>query len=90
MRSAPDLLIAEIQQASDTTYRLFDWNRVDRDGKPRALHIEQALEMIDFNRGPVNPVRPVATEKSGVERLVACDKFVLDRWQLDARRGSAA
>jgi mannose-6-phosphate isomerase len=78
------LLIAEIQQASDTTYRLFDWNRIDRNGKPRALHIEQALEVIDFDRGPVNPVRPVATEKSGVERLVACDKFVLVRWQLEA------
>ena len=50
------LLIAEIQQASDTTYRLFDWNRVDRDGQPRQLHIEQALDTIDFGRGPVNPV----------------------------------
>jgi mannose-6-phosphate isomerase len=78
------LLIAEIQQASDTTYRLFDWNRVDRDGKPRALHIEQALEVIDFDRGPVNPVRPISTQKPGIERLVACDKFMLDRWQLDA------
>jgi mannose-6-phosphate isomerase len=77
------LLIAEIQQASDTTYRLFDWNRVDRDGKPRALHIEQALDVIDFNRGPVNPVRPTATGRKGVQRLAACDKFVLDRHQLD-------
>jgi mannose-6-phosphate isomerase len=77
------LLIAEIQQASDTTYRLFDWNRVDRDGKPRALHIDQALGVIDFDRGPVNPVRPMATQRRGVERLAACDKFVLDRWQLD-------
>ncbi len=78
------LLIAEIQQASDTTYRLFDWNRVDRDGKPRALHIEQALETIDFDRGPVNPSRPEATERIDVERLVECGKFVLDRWHLDA------
>jgi mannose-6-phosphate isomerase len=78
------LLIAEIQQASDTTYRLFDWNRVDRNGNPRALHIEQALDVIDFDRGPVNTVRPVATQRRGVERLAACDKFVLDRWQLDA------
>jgi mannose-6-phosphate isomerase len=76
------LLIAEIQQASDTTYRLFDWNRVDRDGKPRALHIEQALAVIDFSRGPVNAVVPQTTGTPHIERLVACDKFVLDRWSI--------
>ncbi|HEX4413911.1 MAG TPA: type I phosphomannose isomerase catalytic subunit [Lacipirellulaceae bacterium] len=73
------LLVAEIQQSSDTTYRLFDWNRIDRDGKPRELHIEQALGVIDFARGPVAPVRPSATSSPGVERLVTCDKFILDR-----------
>jgi mannose-6-phosphate isomerase len=78
------LLVAEIQQASDTTYRLFDWNRVDRDGKPRELHIAQALETIDFARGPVNPVTPEATNAPGVERLVACDKFILGRRTLRA------
>jgi mannose-6-phosphate isomerase len=72
------LLVAEIQQSSDTTYRLFDWNRVDRDGKPRELHIEQALGVIDFERGPVDPVRPL-TRSPGVERLVTCGKFILDR-----------
>jgi mannose-6-phosphate isomerase len=76
------LLIAEIQQASDTTYRLFDWNRVDRDGKPRELHIEQSLDTIDFARGPVDATKPVATATAGVERLTACDKFVLDRWTI--------
>jgi mannose-6-phosphate isomerase len=73
------LLIAEIQQASDTTYRLFDWNRVDRDGKPRALHIEESLATIDYSRGPVDPVKPRTTDIPHVERLVSCDKFVLDR-----------
>ncbi len=50
------LIVAEIQQASDTTFRLFDWNRVGTDGKPRPLHIEQALEVIDFNAGPISPI----------------------------------
>jgi mannose-6-phosphate isomerase len=77
------LLIAEIQQASDTTFRLFDWNRVDRDGRPRELHIEQALAVIDFNRGPVMPRSPQPTGRPQTERLVACDKFILDRWQFD-------
>jgi mannose-6-phosphate isomerase len=78
------LLIAEIQQASDTTYRLFDWNRVDRHGKPRPLHIREALDTIDYARGPVNPRDPLATDRPNVERLVECDKFILDRCRLDA------
>src|SRR5574339_229278 len=42
------LVIFEIQQNSDTTYRVFDWNRVGLDGKPRELHIPQSLASIDF------------------------------------------
>jgi mannose-6-phosphate isomerase len=78
------LLIAEIQQASDTTYRLFDWNRVDRDGKPRQLHISEALDVTDYTRGPVNAVTPTLTSEHGIEHLVQCDKFILDRWRLSA------
>jgi mannose-6-phosphate isomerase len=73
------LVIAEIQQASDTTFRLFDWNRVDADGRPRPLHIEQSLAVIDYQRGPVAPQTPASTGAPGRERLAACDKFVLDR-----------
>ncbi len=80
------LLVAEIQQASDTTYRLFDWNRTGPDGKPRPLHIEQGLEVIDDGRGPVEPQRPRPTGRRGVSRLVECDKFLLDRWQYDSPR----
>jgi mannose-6-phosphate isomerase len=79
------LVVAEIQQASDTTYRLFDWNRVGHDGQPRALHIEQALAAIDYSAGPVTPALPQSTERPQVERLVACDKFVLDRWTISDR-----
>ena len=43
------LVIFEIQQNSDTTYRVFDWNRVGLDGKPRELHIPQSLASIDFD-----------------------------------------
>ncbi len=42
-------LIVEVQQNSDTTYRVFDWNRMGLDGKPRALHINQSLASIDFS-----------------------------------------
>lgn len=75
------LVIAEIQQASDTTFRLHDWNRVDAAGNPRQLHVEESLATIDYTRGPVASQRPQPIGPS-VERLVACDKFLLDRLTL--------
>ncbi|MEI6694990.1 MAG: type I phosphomannose isomerase catalytic subunit [Bacteroidota bacterium] len=45
----PGLLLAEIQQTSDTTYRIYDWDRVDENGISRQLHIDEALDAIDFN-----------------------------------------
>jgi len=44
----PGLLLAEIQQTSDTTYRIYDWDRLDDKGNPRQLHLEEALDAIDF------------------------------------------
>lgn len=76
------LLIAEIQQASDTTFRLFDWNRRDASGQPRPLHVDKSLATIDYARGPVAPQRP-RDLGGGRERLVECDKFTLDRCTFD-------
>ena len=67
------LLIAEIQTPSDTTYRVFDWNRVDDRGKARPLHIEEALESINFDAAGDN--LPVTT----VGRLVDCEYFKIDK-----------
>lgn len=80
------LLVAEIQQASNTTFRLFDWNRVGADGQPRPLHIDQSLETIDYERGPVEPRVPQPTSDPDASRLVTCEKFVLDRWTLEGRK----
>lgn len=77
------LVIAEVQQSSDVTYRLFDWNRTAPDGRPRALHVEQSLDAIDYEQGPVDPVIPRTSEQPGVEQLVACDKFVIERHRVD-------
>lgn len=74
------LLVAEIQQASDCTFRLFDWNRVDKDGQPRQLHVEQAMEVIDFERGPVEFVARSSPRNNGARILVECDKFVLSEF----------
>src|SRR5699024_6040589 len=45
------VLLAEIQQSSDVTYRVFDWNRTDARGNPRQLHVDLAMEAIDFQVG---------------------------------------
>ncbi|NDC64355.1 MAG: class I mannose-6-phosphate isomerase [Planctomycetia bacterium] len=71
------LMVAEIQQSSDVTYRLHDWNRTGPDGKPRPLHVDAGLEAVTRTE-PVGPVRPAATSDSAVHRLVTSDYFVLD------------
>ncbi|MEX0728271.1 MAG: type I phosphomannose isomerase catalytic subunit [Planctomycetaceae bacterium] len=75
------VLFAEVQQTSDATFRLFDWNRLGTDGKPRQLHQEAALQSIDWSRGPVDPVRgePLAGDAPGnrATKLVACDYFAM-------------
>jgi len=67
------LLIAEIQTPSDTTYRLFDFNRVDDTGKPRQLHIREALESIHFDTSGGD--LPVTT----LGRLIDCEYFKIDK-----------
>lgn len=75
------ILLAEIQQSSDVTFRLFDWNRVGADGNPRPVHVEQSLECIDFQRGPVNKVTPVRVPgvDHHLEELVTCPFFTIRR-----------
>jgi mannose-6-phosphate isomerase len=77
-----DVLVFEVQQNSDVTFRLYDWNHVDtQTGQPRALQVDQALACIDFARGPVGPVVPVVEELKSVlrERLFHCAHFELWR-----------
>jgi len=72
------LLIAEIQQASNTTFRIDDWGRVDADGNPRDLHIEQGIAATDFARGPVM-AQTAQVDADGAETVVSCDKFTIRR-----------
>ncbi len=78
-----ELLICEIQQASDTTFRLYDWNRVDAAGKARPLHIAQALDAIDFASGPVEPIREGGAKPTVKKSLVTCDKFTLSSLEIN-------
>jgi mannose-6-phosphate isomerase len=83
------VLMAEVQQTSDATFRLFDWNRRDAKGQSRQLHIEEALACINWDSGPVHPVRaegypggeaqgrkPLAHSQR--QRLVRCRYFTLE------------
>lgn len=74
--------IAEIQQNSDTTYRVFDWNRVGLDGKPRALHVEHAARVSDFSDTTGHDLcRPahLPTANCLHESYVMCEKFAFEK-----------
>ncbi|MBW1807740.1 MAG: class I mannose-6-phosphate isomerase [Deltaproteobacteria bacterium] len=74
------IVLAEIQQASDTTYRVFDWNRVGLDGKPRQLHVAQALDSINFDINGKPPHAPPPSGRQGI----ACKAFTFERIGLAA------
>jgi len=78
-----DLVVFEIQQNSDLTFRLYDWDHIDpKTGKPRALQVDKAMACIDFAEGPVSLVEPIVEETAPVqrERLFHCEHFWL--WRL--------
>ena len=75
-------LIIEVQQNSDTTYRVFDWNRLGLDGEPRELHVAESMESIDFT-----DAEPALAVPDG-EKLVECADFCVERWTLDQPRMS--
>jgi mannose-6-phosphate isomerase len=78
-------VIVEVQENSDTTYRVFDWNRVGLDGKTRQLHVDESLQSIDFT-----DFEPTLQAADG-ETLVDCLHFHVEKWELaGSREGSAA
>ncbi len=80
------LVIFEIQQNSDTTYRVFDWNRVGLDGKPRELHVKQSLASIDFNdfEPKLAEARFVADGKIQKRSLAKDSLFSVEAWELNS------
>jgi mannose-6-phosphate isomerase len=78
------LVLFEIQQNSDTTYRVFDWNRLGLNGQPRELHIPQALECIDFADYDPHLIEAQTVEVDGVRRrrLVNDPLFTVDAFNL--------
>ena len=83
VHSLGDVVVFEIQENSDVTFRLDDWGHIDpKTGRPRALQIDQALSAINMAQGEIAPVSPVVEETTPVERerLFDCDHFRL--WRL--------
>jgi mannose-6-phosphate isomerase len=79
----------ETQQASDLTYRIFDWNRVGPDGKPRPLHVERAADVLDFGAGTQGPTRHLHYQVDGIasEAYVGDRRFVVERIEVSGDGG---
>jgi mannose-6-phosphate isomerase len=92
------ILLAEIQQNSDLTYRIYDWNRVDSSGKSRELHLDKAREATHFGSAHGGKTTPLcllpAPERGERHLLAACQYFAaerircLDAWRRDTRGDS--
>lgn len=82
------LVLAEVTQNSDLTYRIYDWKQVDARGRPRPLHIDKAVANIDFRSLGVAKMKPVPIPGQGCRRrlLVKCEKFTLETIEVDGRR----
>lgn len=78
----PGVMLAEIQQSSDTTYRIYDWDRIDAAGMSRELHIEQALDAINFEVAP-NYKTHYAARKNRTATLVQCPQFTTNLLKFD-------
>lgn len=84
------LVIFEIQQNSDTTFRVFDWNRVDAQGKPRPLHVAESLECIDFADFEPSAIAPgLAPAENGVRRQTLVRDPLFSVEKIEAKAGSA-
>jgi len=75
------VVLFETQQASDLTYRMFDWNRLGADGKPRELHVQKAADVLDYCAGTSGPLDQIGYEFEGLERLalIADRRFLVER-----------
>jgi len=80
------MILCEVQQYSDLTYRVYDYGRVDAHGHARELHIEKALDVMNFGVSRGGKVAPIALPGDSVGKtlLVACSYFATERWEFKA------
>ena len=79
------VLVAEIQQNSDITYRLYDWDRLDAHGNPRALHLEKGLQVADFSSRPSAQATSIPSEAHASQHLVlaTCPYFSVEELRIE-------
>lgn len=82
----PGLVLCEAQEYSDLTYRIYDYGRVDGHGKPRQLHVDKAVTVINFAGSLGGRVAPVTltAPRSNRKLLAACRYFATERWEFSA------
>lgn len=81
------IVLFEIQQKSDLTYRVYDYGRRDaRTGQSRELHLDKALDVSEFGPPPRSKMSPLPLEPDGRVLLVACPYFALERWMFIDQR----
>lgn len=83
----PNMVVLEVQEYSDLTYRVYDFGRVDAHGKPRELHVEKALQVMNFGEPTGRKVTPLPLPAIGARRslLAACRYFATERWECSAK-----
>jgi mannose-6-phosphate isomerase len=88
----PGLVLCEIQQYSDLTYRVFDYNRRDAQGQSRPLHIEKALEVIRFGKQSGGRIEPVRAVRGSITEtyLAACPYFAAEKWDFHGKISTAS
>ena len=82
----PGMILCEVQEYSDLTYRLYDYGRVDGQGRPRELHVEKALEVMNFDAPVPTKIEPLHLPGERVHKslLAACRFFATERWEFRA------
>jgi mannose-6-phosphate isomerase len=87
----PGLVLCEIQEQSDITYRVYDYNRRDAHGNSRVLHIDKALDVIRFDEQTGGKIDPVRIEHDGLTEtyFAACRYFATVRWEFSGRTAGA-
>ena len=80
----PGMVLCEVQEYSDLTYRVYDYGRLDASGRSRELHVEKALEVIQFGKSAGGRVAPVRLTERGAKKylLAACKYFAAERWEI--------
>jgi mannose-6-phosphate isomerase len=80
-------VLCEIQEYSDLTYRVYDYNRRDAHGMARPLHIEKALDVIEFGEQRGGKIEPVRIERGGLIEtyFIACRYFTTEKWEFAGR-----